>query len=404
MDILVLNSGSSSLKFELIETSWQQIEENSDRSRASGAIEKIGLAGAEIHFESGEDSVHDVEEILDHRSAMKHALRLLKEGPLEGELPDAVGHRVVHGGESLHESVEITQDVETEIEKCVRFAPLHNPHNLMGIRAARESFPDLPHVAAFDTGVYKTLPKKAYLYAIPRNFYHRHGIRKYGFHGLGHRYLRFRTAQLLDRPKTELDLLTLHLGNGSSITAFEQGKAVDTSMGFTPLEGLVMGTRCGDMDPAVVFYLMATEHYTPHDIEVILNKQSGLLGLSGVNNDMEQLLEEAEKGHQACEEAIDVYCHRLKKYIGSYQAVVNGADALLFSAGIGENAAEVRRRTLEGLDNIGIKLDHEANEEAVGKEMKISAEDSSTEVWVVPTDEEMVIARDTFRCLNPAKG
>jgi len=402
LEILVLNSGSSSLKFELIETSWKQIEENTDRSLASGTIEKIGLAGAEIHFESDETSVHDVEEILDHRSAMKHALRLLKEGPLDGELPDAVGHRVVHGGESLHESVEITQDVEKEIEKCVRFAPLHNPHNLMGIRAARESFPDIAHVAAFDTGVYKTLPKKAYLYAIPRNFYHRHGIRKYGFHGLGHRYLRFRTAQLLDRPKTELDLLTLHLGNGSSITAFERGEAVDTSMGFTPLEGLVMGTRCGDMDPAVVFYLMATEQYTPHDIEVILNKQSGLLGLSGVNNDMEQLLEEAEKGNQACNEAIDVYCHRLKKYIGSYQAVVNGADALLFSAGIGENAAEVRRRTVEGLENIGIKLDHEANEEAVGKEMKISTDNSSTEIWVVPTDEEMVIARDTFRCLNPA--
>jgi acetate kinase len=377
------------------------IEENEDYSIAEGLIERIGLAGAEVHFEYDEHKYHDVDEILDHGSALKTALDLLQDdeiGPLDApEEVDAVGHRVVHGGESFSESVIIDQDVETEIEKCVRFAPLHNPHNLKGIRVARETFPYVPHVAAFDTGVHQSLPPKSYLYAIPRHFYHEHGIRRYGFHGMSHRYMRYRLSQLLDCPRSDLQFISCHLGNGCSVAAFDGMQVVDTSMGFTPLEGLVMGSRSGDLDPAVVLYLMVTEDYLPHEMDTLLNKQSGLEGLSGVTSDMKTLLERAEDGEETCEQAVAVFCHRLEKYISSYIGVLNGADAIVFTGGIGENAAEIRRRSAGDLTNLGVELDEEANQEIVDTEGFIHTDSSPTRVGVIPTEEELVIARDTCR-------
>jgi len=404
MDVLVINAGSSTLKFELIRTSRDLIRDNSDYSVAEGLIERIGMAGAEVHFEYDDTTYHDVDEILDHRAAIKIALDILQSdeyGPVDSRNDiDAVGHRVVHGGESFSESVVIDEEVETEIEKCVRFAPLHNPHNLQGIRAAREVFSDVPHIAAFDTGVHQTLPRKAYLYAIPRHFYHDHDIRRYGFHGMSHRYMRFRLSQLLGRDRSEIQFISCHLGNGCSVAAFDGLQVVDTSMGFTPLEGLVMGTRCGDIDPAIVFYLMAAEDYLPHEMNTLLNKQSGLEGLSGVTSDMKTLLERAEEGDEHCEEAIDVFCHRLKKYISSYHGLLNGADAIIFTGGIGENAPEIRRRSTADMDNLGIDLDDNANQSTSGEEAFISPEDSSTRVGVIPTEEELVIARDTCRAVN----
>lgn len=405
MDVLVLNAGSSSLKFELFRTSREKIEENSDYALAEGLVERIGMAGAEVHFEHGEQKYHEVDEILDHRSALSTALDLLRDdeiGPIDSsEDVDAVGHRVVHGGESFSESVVIDQDVETEIEKCVRFAPLHNPHNLEGIRAAREVFPDVDHVAAFDTGVHQSLPPKAYMYAIPRHFYHQEGIRKYGFHGMSHRYMRFRLSQLTGRPRSDLQFISCHLGNGCSVAAFDGLDVVDTSMGFTPLEGLVMGTRSGDLDPAVVLYLMVTEDYLPHEMDTLLNKQSGLEGLSGVTSDMKNLLKRANEGEENCEEAVAVFCHRLKKYIGSYHGLLNGADAVIFTGGIGSNAPEIRRRATGDMGNLGIELSSERNESTVGEEGFVSTEESSTKIGVIPTEEELVIARDTCRCVNP---
>lgn len=404
MDILVFNAGSSSLKFELFRTSREMIENNTDRSLAEGLVERIGMAGAEVHFEHGEDSYHDVDEILDHRSAIDHAMNLLMDeeiGVVESTADiDAVGHRVVHGGESFSESVVIDQDVQTEIEKCVRFAPLHNPHNLEGIRSAREVFSDVPHVAAFDTGVHQTLPPKSYLYAIPRHFYHEHGVRRYGFHGLSHRYMRFRLSQLLERPREDLQFISCHLGNGCSVAAFDGMQVVDTSMGFTPLEGLVMGTRSGDIDPAIVLYLMVVEDFSTHEMDTLLNKQSGLEGLSGVTSDMKTLLERSQEGDESCEQAVAVFSHRLKKYISSYLGVLNGADAIIFTGGIGENSPEIRRRAVGQLDNLGVELDQETNEQAIGTEQFISEETSSISLGVIPTEEELVIARDTLRCIG----
>ncbi len=397
MKILVLNAGSSSIKFQLIETTRELIDENADRRLVKGSVVRIGMSGAEITYE-GEEDHHEVGEILTHRDALDRAISLIREH--SSHTIDAVGHRVVHGGEHFSSSVEVTSEVETQIQKCTRYAPLHNPHNLEGIRAAREVLPGLPQVAAFDTGVHQTLPPKAYLYAIPRQYYHRDGIRKYGFHGLSHRYLRFRVNRLLEKPAEEQDFITCHLGNGASVTAFEGSSVVDTSMGFTPLEGLVMGTRCGDLDPAVVLYLMLSEGMTPHEMDMLLNKQSGLLGLSGVSNDMEKLIEKSDQGHREAHEAIEVFCHRLKKYIGSYVGVLNGADALVFSGGIGEHSPLIREKSAGDLEALGLELDEAENERAIGEERRISPGDDPPHVYVIPTDEEMVIARDTVRCLT----
>lgn len=405
MRVLVLNCGSSSVKFRLIKTSQRRIQDNADLELARGIIEKIGLPGAEVHF-YGKDGkyYHEVGEILDYGQALKKASSLLTDkefGIIESEKEiEAVGHRVVHGGESFSESVIIDEKVEIEIQKCARFAPLHNPHNLKGIRVAREIFGDIPHIAAFDTGFHQTIEEKAYLYGIPSYFYYRDGIRKYGFHGLSHRYISFQLAKILGKSKGELKFISCHLGNGASVCAIDCHRSVDTSMGLTPLEGLVMGTRCGDLDPEAVIYIMAREGLSLYELSALLNKHSGLLGISGVSNDMRALLKLAAKGNTSCQHAIDVFCYRLKKYIAAYVGVLNGCDAIVFTAGIGENAPQVREKALENMDYLGIKIDPSKNKKIIGTTGEISTDGSKIKVFVIPTNEEMVIARDTVRILE----
>jgi acetate kinase len=403
MDVFVINAGSSSIKFTLTRTSPEGIKNDCDEHLAEGLIERIGTEETNVHFEYQNKVEQVTTKIQKHEQAIHQAISLLqdKDGPLnEMEEIDAVGHRVVHGGESFSEPVRIDDVVERKIDECSRFAPLHNPHNLNGIRAARQAFPNVEQVACFDTAVHQSLPEKAFMYAIPRELYEGHGIRKYGFHGLSHRYIRMKVNRLIDRPPSEITCISCHLGNGCSVAAFDGNDVLDTSMGFTPLEGLVMGTRSGDLDPAIPLYLMEEEGYSSEDVNTLLNKESGLLGLSGRTNDMKTLIERAQDGDQKCKQAIDVFCHRLKKYICAYHGLLNGADALIFTGGIGEHAPEIRHRSTESLQNIGIELDNKRNDEITGKEGQISTENNPTFVGVIPTDEERMIARDTDQCLQ----
>lgn len=405
MKVLVLNCGSSSVKFKLIETSRRRIQDNADEELAHGLIEKIGLPGAESHFygKNGEYR-HIVSEILTHAQALDMAVSLLldeKYGVIRSPKDiDAVGHRVVHGGESFSESIIVDEKVEIAIQKCARFAPLHNPHNLTGIRIAMEKFENIPNIAAFDTAFHHSLEEKAYLYGIPSYFYYRDGIRKYGFHGLSHRYVSFQLAKMLNRKMTEQKLVSCHLGNGASLCAIDRHRSIDTTMGLSPMEGLVMGTRCGDIDPEAVIYLMATEGLSLNEVSSLLNKHSGLLGISGVSNDMRTLLKEQAKGNTNCKNAIDVFCYRLKRYICAYVGILNGCDAIVFTAGIGENAPFIRKTALEDLEYLGIKIDTEKNDATIGKKGEISAPDSKIKVFVIPTNEELIIARDTVRILE----
>jgi len=401
--VLVLNCGSSSLKFKLIETSAEQIEASSDRILAEGLVENIGQDDAKVHFSHDSERITRQKIIPDHQAAIERAIELLQtETHLldSTEDLDAVGHRVVHGGELFSESVIIDEQVEKQIEECIPFAPLHNPHNLAGIRAVREAFPDICQVAAFDTGVHQSLPEKAYRYALPERYYSEHGIRRYGFHGLSHRYLRLQCRKTLNKGYDEINVITCHLGNGASLAAFDGFEVQDTSMGFTPLEGLVMGSRCGDIDPAVVTYIMSLEDYSREEIDQLLNCESGLLGLSGETNDMRTIREKMEEGHERCRLAVEVFCHRLKKYISAYQGLLNGAHAVVFSGGIGENSCEVRRRACINLENIGIKLDNNKNKQLKGSEGSFSTPDSPTKLMVIPTNEELMIARDTIECIE----
>jgi acetate kinase len=406
MKVLVLNCGSSSVKFRLIETSKRRIQDNADVELAKGMIEKIGLPGAEVHF-YGKDGkyCHEVAEILDHGQALRKATSLMSDrecGVIKSQKDiDAVGHRVVHGGEAFSNSVLVDEKVETEIQKCARFAPLHNPHNLKGIRVAMEVFEGTPNIAAFDTGFHQSIEERAYLYGIPSYFYYRDGIRKYGFHGLSHRYVSFYLSQIiLKKPKEKTKLVSCHLGNGASVCAIAGHRSVDTSMGLSPLEGLVMGTRCGDLDPEAVIYIMAREGLCLHEISSLLNIHSGLLGISGVSNDMRTLLKRADEGNTSCRNAIDVFCWRLKKYIASYVGILNGCDAVVFTAGIGENVPRIRQMALQDMDYLGIKIDPQKNEKVMGEPGEISSDDSGIKVYVIPANEELVIARDTARILE----
>jgi acetate kinase len=405
MKILVLNCGSSSVKYQLIETSLQLIETNADRALARGSVDRIGTSAAQHSYRpEGGAKTSDVLEILDHRQAITAVLHTLLD-PEHGVLGraeeiGAVGHRVVHGGERFARSVLMTPDVVREIEECSELAPLHNPHNLRGYRAARHILPDVPHSAVFDTAFHQTLPPQAFLYALPYVLYKRHAIRRYGFHGTSHRYVAWRAAALLGRPREELRLVSCHLGNGASVAAVQGGRSVDTSMGFTPLEGLVMGTRCGDLDPSLVFHLMHKEELTEQQATTLLNKHSGLYGVSGISNDMAELLAEEAKGHERASLAIQIFCYRLRKYVAAYLGVLGGADALIFTGGIGENAPAIRSRALEGLGFMGLGLDEEKNRQAVGRELDIASPDARTRVLVIPTNEELIIARDTLRLVE----
>ncbi len=409
MNILVLNCGSSTLKFQLIATDLGLIEQNSDKRLARGAIERIGgEAVLNLQVEGGATR-RSTALLQDIRAAVDFIIRwICSEASGIEEVQSvadihAVGHRVVHGGERFKHSVLISDEVMRGIEDGIDLAPLHNPANIKGILAARELFgAGLSQVAVFDTAFHQTLPEPAYLYALPYQLYRRYKIRRYGFHGTSHRYVAYRYRQIRNQPREATNIITLHLGNGCSAAAIRGGNSIDTSMGFTPLEGLVMGTRSGDLDPAIVDWLAAKEGLSAREVESLLNKQSGLLGISGLTNDMRDLLAEAEENNdRRARLAIDIFCYRARKYIGSYLAAMNGADAVVFTGGIGENSAEVRARICKGMEWMGLELDEASNAEQVnGREGLISAEGSRLAAYVIPTDEELLIARDTVRCVE----
>lgn len=404
LKILVLNCGSSSIKFQFIETSPEMIQANQDRTLAKGSVEKIGTAEAIVSYEApGKAKTKFSKEILDHHEAVKTTLDCLTD-PLNGVIDDrdairGVGHRVVHGGEKFSHSVLIDSEVVQGIVDCIDLAPLHNPHNLKGYQAASALLPNARHAAIFDTAFHQTLPREAYLYGLPHVLYSRHKIRRYGFHGTSHRYVSYRFGRIHDSTRDDYKLITCHLGNGCSMCAIDHGKPIDTSMGFTPLEGLIMGTRTGDLDPAAVLYIMAKEELQINEVSSLLNKHSGLYGISGTSNDMRTLIEEAEKGNDRAQLAIDAFCYRAKKYLGAYIAALNGADAIIFTGGIGERAPLVRAKTCSDLESLGIQVDTEKNNRAVGVESEISTGESTTKVWVIPTNEELLLARDTLRCM-----
>jgi len=366
---------------------------------AKGVLEKIGEEKSLLKHSAGSGEQKIEQNVPDHLKGMELILSALtdkKTGVIKSASEiSAVGHRVVHGGDEYSGSVKIDAGVIKTVEKFSDLAPLHNPPNLAGIRATMEAMPGIPQVAAFDTAFHQTMPRTAYMYAIPYELYEKYKIRRYGFHGTSHRFVARRFAELAGKNKYSVNAITCHLGNGSSITAVRGGRSVDTSMGFTPLEGSVMGTRSGDIDPSIGFYLIRMG-YSVDEIDNILNKKSGLLGLSGAGNDMRTILQKAKEGDDRAELAVDVLCYRIKKYIGAYSAALGRVDALIFTGGIGENAVEVRKRACSGLENIGIILDEKKNSEVTGKEGIISSKNSKTQVWVIPTDEETRIAVDTF--------
>ena len=410
MKVLVLNCGSSSVKFQVIETSLEMIEANSDRMLARGGVEKIGLSDSRLSMDvPGRKLYQEFGEILEHRAAVERVLRALVH-PEHGVLSnvkeiEAVGHRMVHGGEKFASSVLVNPEVEAMLEECVVLAPLHNPHNLRGLDAARSLLPEVPQVAVFDTAFHQSMPPKAFIYGLPYELYTRHAIRRYGFHGTSHRFVSIRTARLLGRPLEDLRIVTCHLGNGCSMAAVSGGRSVDTSMGFTPLEGLLMGTRAGDLDAAVLPWVMTMEELTLSQLNAMLNKHSGLFGVSGVSSDMREIEAACAGGNNRARLAFDIFCYRIKKYIGAYAAAMGGVDAVTFTGGIGENSAPVRRTSLGGLEFLGIELDEEANRAAPrGEEVVVSKPGSRVAAVVIPTNEERVIARDTVRVLGGAIG
>jgi acetate kinase len=376
-----------------------------DLTLATGLVEKIGLSDSRLVLEVPDrKTFQDYREILEHRTAIEWVLRILVEpeiGILESvDEIGAVGHRVVHGGEAFASSVLITPEVVENIEECSVLAPLHNPPNLRGYHAAHAAMPDIPHIAVFDTAFHQTMPGHAFLYGIPFQLYKKHHLRKYGFHGTSHRYVTFRGCQILDWKREDTKLISVHLGNGCSLAAVDHAKSIDTSMGFTPLEGLIMGTRSGDMDPAIVPWLMAMEELTLHQVNTMLNKHSGLYGVSGVSSDMREIIDARARGRMRADVAFRMFCYRIKKYIAGYAAAMGGVDAVFFTGGIGQKSAEVREAAIEGLEFMGIELDRERNAAATDGEAEITTDASRVRVLVVPTNEEKTIARDVIRVLN----
>lgn len=393
MKVLVINSGSSSIKFQVVSMPEAEVV-------AKGLVERIGEAEGQVELHSGGVDIHRTEPIADHAVGLRLAMDLLTHGdnpPVKSpEEIGAVGHRVVHGGERFSGSVPITDEVVATIESVSDLAPLHNPPNLMGIRVAQQILPKAAQVAVFDTAFHQTLPPHAFHYALPQNLYKDAGIRRYGFHGTSHKFVAMRAAELLCKPLAQCDLITCHLGNGASMAAIKQGRVVDTSMGLTPLEGLVMGTRCGDIDPAIIFHLVRHLDMSVNDIDTTLNKESGLLGLAGSSNDVRELLEKRVQGDADAALALDVFCYRIKKYIGAYLAALGRLDALVFTAGIGENAAAIRTQICSGLEGLGITVEAQKNDHAIGTEADISQGGAAARVLVVPTNEERLIAMDAF--------
>jgi len=404
VNVLVVNCGSSSIKYSL----YAMADGAEAEVLASGLIERIGEEAGGLRHEAGGRKVRRDVQVPNHEVAFDLMVQVLTAGDAAAiagpEAIDAVGHRVVHGGERFAESTRIDEAVLVAIEACADLAPLHNPANLMGIRAAMRLMPDVPHVAVFDTAFHQTLEPHAFLYALPYDLYAEHGVRRYGFHGTSHRYVAGEAVRMLGRPAAEVNLITLHLGNGCSAAAVRGGTCVDTSLGMTPLEGLVMGTRSGDIDPAIIFHLVRALGMPVDDVDNLLNRQSGLLGVSGVSNDMREVLRAAEKGHARAELALAIFCHRLKKYIGAYTAVLGRVDALVFTGGIGENAAAIRRRTCNGLERLGYVLDETRNGADSRQARDVAADAAPARILVIPTDEEAMIARDTARLAAAPQG
>ena len=407
MNVLVLNAGSSTLKFQVVQTDPERMLANEDARLARGTYERIGGEAIFSFDTSGGTTARGTAPLRDHRAALDHLLQWLVSDSSSVRISsiaeiEAVGHRVTHGGERFMRSVRVDDEVIRGIEETIELAPLHNPNNLKGIQAARSALgPGIPQVAVFDTAFHHTLPDHAYLYAVPYQWYRRHRVRRYGFHGTSYRYVAWRYRKHTGRSRDQTKIIALHLGNGCSACAIVGGQSVDTSMGFTPLEGLVMGTRSGDLDPAILDHVAAQEGLSAPEVEGMLNKQSGLLGVSGLTNDMRDLLaEEKEHDDRRARLAIDLFCYRARKYIGAYLAAMNGADAIVFAGGVGENASIVRARICDGLQWIGVQLDSDRNARmTAGAEGRIDADSSRVEVWVIPTDEELLIARDTVRVI-----
>lgn len=392
MKILVINCGSSSLKYQLLDMESKAL-------LAKGLVERIGIEGSQLtHETTGKDKEKIVTAMSDHKDALSHVLDALID-PGFGAIAsldeiDAAGHRVVHAGEKFSDSVLITDEVMSALEDCIELAPLHNPPNIIGIKAIQELLPNIENVGVFDTAFHQTMPAASYLYPLPYEYYEKYGLRRYGFHGTSHRFVSQRASVMLGKPLEELKIVTCHLGNGASLAAVKDGKSIDTSMGFTPLEGLAMGTRSGDLDPAIVTFLMNKEGLTIEEMDQILNKKSGVLGLSGVSSDFRDIEGAAGEGNKRAQLALEVYYQRVKKYIGSYAAEMGGLDAVVFTAGLGENSATSRKIICEGLEFMGIEIDDEANN-IRGEEKVISKADAKVKVLLIPTNEELMIAQDT---------
>ena len=398
MKILVINCGSSSVKYQFIDT-------ETEVALAKGIVARIGMSGSVVtHQPHDRPPVKVSAEILDHIGAIQYVVAMLlskNHGVIQDKSEiDATGHRVVHGGEEFTDSILITPELMTTLRNLIELAPLHNPHNIRGILAAQQTLPGLPAVAVFDTAFHHNMPPQAYIYGIPYVFYKRHGIRRYGFHGTSHRYVSERAAVMLDRPLSDMKVITCHLGSGASCAAIDQGHSVDTSMGFTPLEGLLMNTRSGDIDPAIILHIMAREELTLHEANTLLNKHSGLGGISGVSSDMADIIQASLQGNESASLALNVYCYRLKKYIGAYAAAMGGLDTIVFTAGVGENAPLVRKLSVTGLEFLGVEVDDKKNNTAIARETDISTDSARVRTLVVPTNEELIIARDTERIIG----
>ena len=394
MNILVINCGSSSLKYQLIDRDKKEV-------LAKGLAERIGIEGGRVKYEAaGKDEIVIEEMLDDHKAALKIVLDSLKHeeyGAVKSlDEIDAVGHRVVHGGEAFAESVIIDEKVMQAINDNVEIAPLHNPPNIIGIEACKEIMGDVPMVAVFDTAFHQSIPELNYIYALPYEYYENYKVRRYGFHGTSHQYITERAADMLGKDLNEVNLITCHLGNGSSISAVKGGKCYDTSMGFTPLEGLAMGTRSGDLDPAIIPFIMDKEGLSTEEMSNVLNKKSGVLGVSGVSSDFRDLEEAAEKGNDRAQLALDIFENRVRKYIGAYLTEMDHCDGIIFTAGVGENSITTRERVVDGLKSLGVEIDKDKNDMR-GKEAVVSTDASSIPVLVIPTNEELKIAMETAK-------
>ena len=398
MKILVLNCGSSSLKYQLIDMENEAV-------LCIGLVERIGIEGSILTQKKDgvEGKYIKEQQMKDHQDAIKLVLEGVLDptygGVKDMKEIDAVGHRVVHGGEKFASSVIITEEVEEAMRKCSELAPLHNPANLMGIDAIKAVLPGVPNVGVFDTAFHQTMPASSYLYGLPYRLYTEYGVRRYGFHGTSHKYVSQRAAAMLGKDIADLKIITCHLGNGASIAAVDGGKVVDTSMGLTPLEGLIMGTRCGDIDPAIIPFIMKKENLDADGVDKLMNKESGVYGMTGISSDFRDICDAAAEGNQQAIDALDAYHKRVKKYIGAYAAEMNGVDAIVFTAGLGENGIDDRLAIASNLEVLGVKMDAEANN-VRGKERVISAADSKVKVLLIPTNEELMIARDTLELVK----